>query len=403
MPADLVQLLQNYPPDEGGWSVEKYQTLKMKLGHSNTKFNVREIKLPNGTTRKVIQKGPPSGGATPLERDFVENFERWVVAVDMYNHQEKLALEELQKEEEKIRKEKGDQAKKETAIASKEEAGKKDASAKPPEKGPQEQPSTQLVIPEDTKAIEAQMEKCVKEIYYGKTPEAKVQAIQTLQSFGEKASGACQCLIFALKDASPEVRKAAIYALGKIGKPEKDILEAFLNTLELGDVMMRRETSAALALLDNAVVLPAFDKLALALGDEDAIVRYRIVRLFEKLGEKKAKDVVEKRIWDPDLAVQVATASALVAFLPVQSRVAYAKQLEDVLIKGVQHTDPPVRLLAAQKIVELSFPSTMPKLEQILSKVDPEIKAILEPLVNKWKQEQQQKQQRKKPFTPKKR
>lgn len=373
LPPDARQLYESYSPDEG-WNVDRYQELKARLGRSSAKFVKREVTLPDGSKRTVIQKGPPSGGVTPREKDFVDNFDKWVMAVEAYKHEEGILLEELRKSEmDKLNKTKEAKAA-ELAKANKEDVDK--AETKPEDAGKDQKRSEQ--------DIEEIIEKSIRAILYGKTAEAKLEGIRNVENLGEKASKAVQSLNFALKDPMPEVRKAAIYAMAKIRKPEKDVLENLLNTLEMGDTMLRREAAAALALLDNALLLETYGRMTVALGDEDAVVRYRTIRLIEKMGNKKALADIQKRIFDPDVAVQVATASALLAFRGTND-VAIVRLAVEPLLRGLGHQDPPVRLLAAQKIAQINDPALLPKIEPLIGKMDDPTKSVLEPLVKQWK------------------
>ena len=68
----------------------------------------------------------------------------------------------------------------------------------------------------------------------------------------------------------------------------------------------------------------------------------------EIIGKKEAINFINKRLWDSDLAVRVAAASALATL--IDNPIDLIKWSKEPLFKGLEHSEVPVRQLAAQAL-----------------------------------------------------
>ena len=195
LPAQAAKLITDYPPEQG-WGGEVYRKLKTQLSHSATKFVVRHITGPDGTTRRVIQRGPPRGGVSLYEQTFVDNYEQWKMAVNMLKQQEKLAIEkmaeEMQKELEKKRKKQREKAaakKSETSPSTPTKAAPGAEIPKATTGETSEQPKTTEPAKAPEKSPELVVDQAIEDLLYG-DPPAKLKAIASLLPLGAKAARA---------------------------------------------------------------------------------------------------------------------------------------------------------------------------------------------------------------------
>jgi HEAT repeat protein len=123
-------------------------------------------------------------------------------------------------------------------------------------------------------------------------------------------SAILDALSMAVKDASAEVRRAAI----KVFERDKDQqhIGALLLSLTDEDADVRRSATEILA---NCDAEESFDGLQLALQDEDIWVRSTAVRGLGKLGDERCLKLVEKSISDPVGLVSIAALETLAEHL----------------------------------------------------------------------------------------
>ena len=323
LPPELAELVRQFPP-ENGWGEEIFKKVKAQINRAATKFVKKVI---NGQT--VIQRAPARGGASAEEEKFVDNYDNWVRAIDLFKQEEEKALKQMKEElAQKTEEEKTEPGKESLpSVKSKESTDVEKPAVTMPEKKETEE---EMV---DAKDI---VSKALDRIYYGKAKE-RLQAMSELAAVGSKASSAVKALKLYLKDESPEIRRTAIQTIVKIGEPLDEVLVALGDTLEQGDVMMRREAAMAFVSIGPNGI-KKFQTLALAVGDEDAKVRYFVVRALESIGKKDAVAYIKDRMWDADLAVQVAACHALLQLMPEES-VNLDRFVREPLMKGLKHSE----------------------------------------------------------------
>lgn len=383
LPIEKRMFLERYPPEEG-WGIEKYQKLRTRLLAGRQDIRKREITKKDGTKTVIIQHDNATAGLSDTDRFFVDEFDNWFTALELYKQLEKAIVEELRKTAI------DENAKKKAELAKKKQEGDgastpanedKDAKAKGTASSHRAPEAPPLSAADEQELLRT----ATRNILYGQTAEVKVQAAASLGSLKEKAAESTRPLSLGLRDSSPEVRRAAIQALGQIATPAEYITELLGNALETGDVMMRREAALALANVDSAKVLNIYSTLSSAAVDEDGKVRWNTMRLLEKLGAKKAAPLVRGRLHDKELSVQISAACAL---LGIEGR-AVAPDVEDIIISGLLHSDSSCRLLAVGKMPNLpATPTLIAKVTKTISEInEPEMRSLLEPIVENWKKE----------------
>jgi cyclophilin family peptidyl-prolyl cis-trans isomerase/HEAT repeat protein len=115
---------------------------------------------------------------------------------------------------------------------------------------------------------------------------------------------AVAALIRAFDDESPEVRRAAVYAVSRYGQPRA--VGALVRMLGDSDAWVRTFAARALGRSEDPRAVPA---LLPAVGDDDAHVRYEAVTAVESLGA--APDLPPSLAGDPSFHVRAALARAL--------------------------------------------------------------------------------------------
>ena len=134
--------------------------------------------------------------------------------------------------------------------------------------------------------------------------EARRAASEALVSMG---SPAITPLIDALQDRNPDVRWAAIRALGKLGDPTA--IKPVTKALRDKDSGVRKTAAEALGKIGDARATAA---LITAVGDEDWSVRQAAVESLGKIGNPKAVDAVVNTLRDGYSDVRQAAVAAAV-------------------------------------------------------------------------------------------
>ena len=174
-----------------------------------------------------------------------------------------------------------------------------------------------------------------------------------LGEIGENASEATYTLRLCLKSTDAQVRQAAIRTLARIKKPKDVILNTLGESLELGDLLMRREAAAAFMLFGKEADQKFDILVAAATLDEDAKVRFSALRVLEIIGNKKAISSIQTRIWDENLAVQIAACSALLRLMDREAE-DLDKWFREPLVKGLFHSETNIKILASESIKKLA-------------------------------------------------
>ena len=106
-----------------------------------------------------------------------------------------------------------------------------------------------------------------------KDPVLRARAAYLLSEFGPMAAPASEALERNLKDSEPQVRWAALRALGAISRPRKETVAALIAALKDSDELVACEAARALAKLSHfdAAVEEAVPALTLALGARERL------------------------------------------------------------------------------------------------------------------------------------
>lgn len=152
-----------------------------------------------------------------------------------------------------------------------------------------------------------------------------------------------------LEDEDPEVRRRAVYALGKIGRSSPRVLESLESALEDGQMEVRWYAVDALGRLgpEAAEAVPAIVKsLQSKLNDET--VRRRGARALGRVGPpaKDAVTVLREALASDDLLYRVAAAEAL-------WQIARDRQAIDTLIDVLGGDSPEASFAAALALGEI--------------------------------------------------
>ena len=133
---------------------------------------------------------------------------------------------------------------------------------------------------------------------------ARLRAVRDLARSGDEAALGTLAEILA-RDEDPQVRRAAVANLGRLGGPEASLLAQ--EGLVDGDPMVRIEAVRALA-SDADAAAP----LARVLSDDpDATVRRVAVQILASLDSEEAQAILEIALDDADDAVRAAATNAL--------------------------------------------------------------------------------------------
>lgn len=338
-------LLVEFPPDQG-WSSEMYEKIKPRVLRAKGRSDYRGLPLSH--------------------RRFYENFEQWTISLEMYHREELAALEQIKQE---VRKE----------FAKQEEARRKqEALAATTAKKEPQKSETQNTTASATEQIDldSPLQTAIREIMYGTVEKTRVSAIEKLTQLGSDSKEAIPTLQFAAKDQAPLVRQAAIRTLVLIREPADMIIPILIERLELGDVIARRESALGLQIYGKQLASRFSTLAAVATMDDDALVRFRMLRILEQLGDKRALGYLQNRLWDTDLNVQVAAISGLLTFMTNSDEIDLWGR--EILLKGLQESDIQVKNLSAECLKRLAEgikkPDSLVSLKNDLTNVLPNIK-----------------------------
>lgn len=323
LPAKYRELLTRYP--ERSWGEDRYTRIKLRR-NSNTR---------KGKNRWL--------GITSNERYFFDNYYEWITAKKLKEEQRQVIVnkkkvkikEDLLKKFEQRQKEK-----KEVKAAIKK----------------QEEKSKPIVIRRSTDDI---IQEAIQTILYSQKVSKKIQAIYTLAKLRSKAAKAVSTLRLALKNPSPKVRAVAIKALGIIKEPKELVLSALSESLELGDVVMRRAAAFAFMKMGSDAS-KKLETLLLALGDDDYGVRYRVLLVLGNLKERKTLRDVASKIFDQKNIVKIASVTASLKIIQHNSQKSrrygskfikdYGQRLEGILLQGIKSKKKSITLLAFEGV-----------------------------------------------------
>ncbi len=310
-------LLMEFPEEEG-WSSELYEKLKPRVLRAKARSDYRGISV--------------------AYRKFVDSYSEWIVAVEFYKREQENLLGQIKQE---IRKDIEAEAKKKKAEAL--------APAAPTAPAPA---GTEPALTELGPTPSDILQSSIQQLLYSKSEKVKLEAIEAISQMGPSASTATQALKSSLKDPSVLVRQAAIRAMSQIREPQDLVLDTLAEALELGDVVVRREAASAFMLFGKAA-LPKFAILASAATiDEDALVRFRTLRVLEMLGDKRAIGYLQNRLWDNDLAVQVAAVAGLLSFMSnIEELDTWGRE---ILLNGLDHKELSIQILSSESIKKLA-------------------------------------------------
>ncbi len=121
---------------------------------------------------------------------------------------------------------------------------------------------------------------------------AKIDAIDKVAGFGEKAADAVGPLTELLKDKSDEVRAHAAYALGRIGAPAKPAASPLVDLMKDESPVVRRQALKALMTIKPGpqVMIPLLVKM---LEDSDPGIQARVLNGITEAGPAAVPGLVE--------------------------------------------------------------------------------------------------------------
>lgn len=395
-------LLTTYPPGDT-WSDDEYKKLNAQYLRA---INSVHYKTVNGKKIAVRDGAGKAGGLTNLERGFRDNYQNWKSAIAEFNRQEKVLKEEMYKKAEAESEAKA----KEEKTALKDELVEEIPLELLVDTPGKTAPKTEKK-PKTGAMTSGEIQKSIDTLLFSKSTQEKLQAIYSLEECGAKAKNALIPLSnMVLDDKNPAVQKAAIHALGEIQEPYETSIPPLMQILELsGDVTLRREAASAMLRLGDMGPVhqyqKKYDSVLLALSSEDDnLVKYRIIRLTESIGESlllnllpKAKeeekqvilddlfqyiDAVKVHVNSADPAIQIATCSALLSMVQDKEKL-NTPWLYQPLLDGLVNPDVAIGKLAAQALKRLDSPDTHEKIKAAMAndEVDNQVKEILQEIV----------------------
>ena len=175
--------------------------------------------------------------------------------------------------------------------------------------------------------------------------EARRAASEALANLGSPAVGP---LIDALRDKNPDVRWAAIRALGKLGDPVA--VKSIIKALRDEDSGVRKTAAEALGKIGDA---KATVPLIAAVDDENWSVRQAAVESLGKMGHAKAVDAVVNALRDGYSDVRQAAVTAAVQM---------GKPAVLALIKALSDDNPDTRRCSAEALGRMKDQSSIPAL-----------------------------------------
>lgn len=174
------------------------------------------------------------------------------------------------------------------------------------------------------------------------------------------------------EDPKPELRRAAVIALGIIGPTQKDVLPELTKALVNDkDEFVRLQVVAILATANKSEVRTVLETLVNTLReDKSAAVRAQTAALIGKLGEhaKPALSKLENALKDENAGVRAAVANALGA-LGVEARDSFEK-----LVPLIRDPDNNVRFAVAYAMARIGADplAAVPYLNQLVE-ADPSV------------------------------
>lgn len=174
-------------------------------------------------------------------------------------------------------------------------------------------------------------------------PMVRVAVINSLASMGDKQ--AVPGLLLLLRDRVRNVRVAAVAALGQLG--DRQAVPPLLSLAHDHDWEVRAALAEALGRLNDRTARPAVTEL---LQDRDAEVRQHAADALGYLGDESSMDRLILAMVDEHMGVRQAAARALASLDPYWERHPTAKSLVPQLQEAVRHREPGVQFAAVQLI-----------------------------------------------------
>jgi len=181
----------------------------------------------------------------------------------------------------------------------------------------------------------------------------------------------------ALRDPSSEVRRAAVFALGRFKNHSSDLLGALQTALTDADPRVRQAAANAVGRLGQQVVVPCLAELIALLPDTDLLLRREAIKAIGQAGEKGAPAV-------PGLIPSLNTPDDVVVFITVNALGAIGPGAEDAfkpLLRLLRQpdVDPEIStavMVALSRIGGDQLLTALPEMRNALKSPDPMVRQV---------------------------
>jgi len=193
-----------------------------------------------------------------------------------------------------------------------------------------------------------------------------------------KRSKGIEKVRLAIKDSSPIVRKAAVYALEGIG--EEQYVQDVILALTDEDKQVRL---AAAKVLGNMATKKAVDPLLLTLKDEDIWVKTAAVESLGKIGGENVIKVMKELVDDANGMIVCAALEAMAGIAGREPQT--IKEIKPWAAKCLFHNDAEVVKVAAQVIARIDEEGVVTAITPLLEHQDWDVRAQVVDILSKRK------------------
>jgi len=226
----------------------------------------------------------------------------------------------------------------------------------------------------------------------GLSSEDKTIQNLSLRFLNAEGKDRMEVLIEVLKDEDSDVRRSAVYAIGKLKDPT--VGELLIEALKDKESKVRQSAARALG---EIKVPRAVEPLIAALQDKDCDVRLEATEGLAKIKDPRAVEPLIKALKDENWNVRWSAAKALEKINPKWRETEEAKKWVPVFISDLKNEKPDIRARAAEALGELKDPRAVKPLIEALKDKNQVVKYrasnALEKINPKWRETEEIKQE----------